>query len=116
MKTETIPELVAASAQKALSEYCERTLPQHVRHEIRLQAKQEGNAFTVMELYVHPHEEDSWIEQPIAQFRYAKGLWKLYYMDNDLRWRPYSRSKPSRDLQTLIDALDADETGIFWGW
>jgi hypothetical protein len=54
---------------------------------------------------------------PIARLRYAKAskTWTLYWRDRNLRFRRYDRIEPSVNVGVLIDEIDCDPTGIFWG-
>lgn len=67
-----------------------------------------------------PWREDygpEWTEQGIARFRYvAKDkLWTLYWRDRNQRWHKYDLVPPSADILKLLDEVDRDPTGIFWG-
>lgn len=62
-------------------------------------------------------EGERWVRLSVAQFRYdpdAK-LWTLYCADRNGRWHIYDDVDPSPDLVPLIEEVEADPTGIFWG-
>jgi len=58
-----------------------------------------------------------WVDISVAQFRYhpAKNLWTLYCADRNSRWHMYDEVAPTKSLQTLLEEVDEDPTGIFWG-
>ena len=58
-----------------------------------------------------------WTRLPIARLRYTKAskTWTLYWQDRSLRFHRYDRSEPSVNVYVLIDEIDCDPTGIFWG-
>lgn len=56
-------------------------------------------------------------EGSVARFRYNRktGLWTLYWADRNLRWHIYEHIPPARDLKVLVEEVERDPTGIFWG-
>jgi hypothetical protein len=54
---------------------------------------------------------------PVARLRYTKasGTWALYWRDRNLRFHRYDRIEPAVNVSKLIDEIDRDPTGIFWG-
>ena len=59
----------------------------------------------------------SWTRGPVAQFRYDDDSlrWTLYWRDRDQRWFEYDRIEPSVELADLLEEVNADPAGIFWG-
>ena len=53
----------------------------------------------------------------MAQLRYEPrmGSWALYWRNRNERWFRYPDADSSRDIQPLLDEIDAEPTGIFWG-
>lgn len=49
--------------------------------------------------------------------RYAakSATWTLYWSDRNDRWHRYELIGPTADIRTLLDEVDQDPTGIFWG-
>ena len=41
--------------------------------------------------------------------------WTLHWRYRNLRFHRYDRIEPSADVAALIDEIDRDPTGIFWG-
>jgi len=37
------------------------------------------------------------------------------YSDRNARWHRYELIEPSHEITTLLDEIDRDPTGIFWG-
>ena len=56
-------------------------------------------------------------ERDVAQFRYDDDSlrWTLYWRDRDQRWFEYDRIEPSIELADLLEEVNADPAGIFWG-
>jgi len=58
-----------------------------------------------------------WHDVPVAKFTYVKSidLWRLFCMLRDLAWHGYAPLPQSKDLGTLVEAVEKDPTAIFWG-
>jgi Protein of unknown function (DUF3024) len=114
-----IPEIVAKAATKQVEAFCETRIPAHVRDEIRLEYSLRGNAITIVERRPPwlPELGPDWSSMKIAQLRYDPDdrTWTLYCRDRNERWFLYYEVEPSRDVSPLLDEIDADPTGIFWG-
>ena len=54
---------------------------------------------------------------PVARLLYlAKNhRWTLYRTARNLHWHVYDRTQPASRIDTLLNEVDADPTGIFWG-
>lgn len=58
-----------------------------------------------------------WTRFPIARLRYTKSRteWSLYWRDRNLRFHRYDLVEPTAEIRRLMDEIDRDPTGIFWG-
>jgi len=41
--------------------------------------------------------------------------WTLYWRDRNQRWHRYDSAAPTSAIAALLEAMDRDPTGIFWG-
>lgn len=113
-----LPVLTLHLARTKLSAYCERRIPKHLRDQVRLELEFAENHITLLETRPHFRDPSQWTRLPVARFRFnaGAGTWALLSSSFGSKegWRPYP-TQPSRDLDKLIAALDADEKGVFWG-
>lgn len=108
-----LPETEKFRADRLLVEFCERRVPLHVRDQIRLLYNFSGNKVILIESRPVYYDPSRWTEMPVAQFEYneAAKTWNLYgYNRNDHRL-PVAKGA----LDALIEEVDSDRTGIFWG-
>ncbi len=58
-----------------------------------------------------------WTRQPVAQLRHEPSdhHWRLYCTDRNSRWHYYDMVEATPQLDELLDEIDRDPTGIFWG-
>ena len=114
-----IPWDVRTRAEMLLRRYCDKRVPDHARHQVRLEFEMRGSTATLVERRVPwrpitPDEE--WTRSPVARLRFdpATGQWSLDWRDRNRRWHPYD-FQPVEDLTELLAEVDRDPTGIFWG-
>lgn len=106
-------------AVAALRHYCEQRVQPHALHQVRVELRESRGAATIVERRA-PWREDygpEWTTLGIARFRYvAKDeLWSLYWRDRNAKWHRYDLIEPKQDVLVLLDEVDRDPTGIFWG-
>jgi Protein of unknown function (DUF3024) len=114
-----IPEAIVREVTRELDAFCEGRIPAELRDQIRLEYSVRGNAITIVERRP-PWREDfgpDWSSVKVAQLRFepAASAWALYCSDANDRWHRYSDAQPTNDLGPLLDEIDSDPTGIFWG-
>jgi hypothetical protein len=103
----------------AIRHFCEQRVPPHALHQVRLELEASRGAVTIVERRA-PWREDfvsQWTSLAIARFRYTAktGLWTLYSRDRNQRWHRYDPIAPDADILVLLNEVDRDPTGIFWG-
>ena len=107
-----VPDLDLA----AIRRYCELRIPPDARGQVRVEAQVTQNNVTITERRA-PWRDDSddWSEHPVARLRYTvkSGLWMLYWRDRNDRW--HRHTGPAANVLGLLDEIDHDATGIFWG-
>lgn len=114
-----VPELTRAVAVREVAAFLDGRVPAHAAHRVRLEFSVRGNAITLVERRApwRPELGPEWSSLKVAQLRYDAGVgaWSLYWRDRNERWHPYRFATASRDVGPLLDEIDRDPTGIFWG-
>lgn len=103
----------------AVRHYCEQRVPPHALHQVRSELVLTRGSVTIVERRA-PWREDygpEWTSRSVARLRYTatSGAWTLYWSDRNGRWRRYDLIEPTPDVRVLLDEVDRDPTGIFWG-
>lgn len=108
-----LPEIEQYRVDKLFKSFCEKRVPPHSRDQVRMSYKVTGSKVILIESRPHFQDLSIWIEMPIAQFEYsaATKAWSLYAYDRNDKRKPYSKGS----LEQLIQDVDQDLTGIFWG-
>lgn len=112
-----IPDAIRIVIESILVSYIEQKIPPHVRDKVRLSYRFRGNTITLFEhrpAYSAPGE---WTDVVIAQFRYDQrgNNWTLYCADRNSRWHRYYDLEPTEEFDLLLQEVNEDPTGIFWG-
>jgi len=109
----SLPETEQHRVKKLLSAFIDKRVPPHVRDQVKLICKVTGNRVTLSECRPYYNDPSTWSEMPIAQFEYdvAAKAWSLYAYDRNDKRKRYSKGP----LEQLIQEVDKDPTGIFWG-
>jgi hypothetical protein len=110
-----MPETDVARVQR----WCRARTPDHIRDEVRVELDVADRHVTIVECRP-PWRADlgpEWTRFPIARLRYVKatGLWSLFWRDRHQKFHAYDRVPASVNIETLLEEVDRDPTGIFWG-
>ena len=112
-----LTDLQQAHVDKLLSTYCAKRVPPQERSRVRVDYRIEGNAVILYEerpSFSPPYE---WQAMVVAKFTYVgtRREWRLSCQHRDRRWHSYQALPVANSLATLLDEVDSDPTGIFWG-
>jgi len=112
-----LPQYVRRYAEELIGKYCHGRVPEHLKERVRHLYKVKGNTITILEERPHFMRPLLWTLSPIAQFRYTSSskVWTLYCRDGNLKWWQFKPENPSTNLSDLINAVERDDTNIFWG-
>jgi hypothetical protein len=72
---------------------------------------------SLFESRLHLQGSGEWISMKVACFRKVSKTetWQLFWADRDSQWQPYSPLAFHRDIEKLLQAVEKNESGIFWG-
>ena len=106
-----------ARVSKLLQEYCDARVPPEIRAELEVKFRFDGNSLILFERRPAFNRPGDFVEPVVAKFRYyvERQEWVLYWRDRNQRWHRYERIPPSPAFDDLLEEVDADPTGIFWG-
>jgi len=112
-----IPDTVRLIIESTLISYIEQKIPPHIRNNVRLSYRFRGNTITLFEHRPAFRTPSEWTDIAIAKFRYDPrgNNWTLYCADRNSRWHKYYDLEPTEEFDLLLQEVDKDPTGIFWG-
>jgi hypothetical protein len=99
--------------------YCAAKVPREHQDQIRVEHRVRGRTVTILECRP-PWSEDlgpGWSENPQARMKYdaETSAWTLYWFDRYSRAHRYDLFEPHQPIQRVLDEIERDPTGIFWG-
>jgi len=111
-----LPTLVKQIVEQKLAKYCETKVPKQYQDQIKLSYKFNGNTVFLIESRPRFRSND-WYEMKIAKFKYdpSDGTWELFCADRNDKWHSYIETEHEKDFHLLLNAVEEDVTGIFWG-
>lgn len=103
---------------RAVGEFIEkRRPPPEIRSQLDFRAHIRN--FTVDLVEVRPvwNNPQESRETPIARIRWvaSQGVWRLYWMRQDLKWHAYPNLPETSSLAEALAEIDADPSGCFFG-
>ena len=112
-----LDELQKRRVNNILKKFCNDRIPSELKSDIKIEFSIMGNYVTLFEKRRYFKDPTQWTERKIAQFRYDlnENKWKLFWWRHTGKWYKYEDTKPKNNLQNLVDEVDKDPTGIFWG-
>ena len=115
MRGSTLTTFQQAHVAKALAPLL--AVPPHVDHQLRHGYRLEGPTIVLFESRPKFSHSSTWVDLDVAKFRFIKSRrrWLLYCQFRDSKWHAYEPLPEAPDLETLVDEVQRDPTGIFWG-
>lgn len=112
----TIPAEARASAKIALDAFCLDHSSPDGGDRLRYIYEFETNAALLLKQKPGFLNDDTWVSQAVARFRYseARDSWSLYWPDANGRWHRVTNVKAEKDIQTLLQVVISDPLGVFW--
>ncbi len=112
-----LPEIIKKGAEKKIAAFCDGRVPPELHDKLRHGFRFRGNSATLFETRPWFQNPKKWRELVVAQFRFDEQAktWALYCRDRNERWHSYDLVDPTANLDALLEEVDRDPTGIFWG-
>ena len=112
-----IPSDVRADAEEALTAFCRLHSSAVVSDQLRYTFEFEANAVLLQAQRPGFMNPDEWTTVPVAKLRYseARRTWSLYWSDANGRWHRLSSVPMANNIRILLQAIEADVSGVFWG-
>lgn len=122
--TESGPQALALSEfetkryEKLVAQFIERRRPPlHIRAEIDLGFRIDGQSVAIFEVRRHWRDESDMLERPIAKATYnkTKRNWKVFWRRADLKWHSYKPNAEVSSIEGFLEVVQKDEHGCFFG-
>jgi hypothetical protein len=104
--------------EKLVGDFIEKRRPEpSIRDKVDISFKVSGQSFEIFEIRPRWDDPDIKTEGSVAKATYIKKAksWKLYWKRSDMKWYWYEPFGQSESLEKVIEAIDQDQHGCFWG-
>ncbi|SFA84509.1 Protein of unknown function [Amycolatopsis marina] len=104
-------------ALRQVERWCAQKVPERMRDEIRVECKRRGRSLTIVERRApSPLLGSDWTEQKVAQLRLGEDdVWSVMWADRNGRWRSYPEAPRAAQPVPLLEEIDSNPHGVFWG-
>lgn len=92
-------------------------VPEHLWDQVKVEADVADRHVDIVEVRPPWNGVGEHTRFPIARLRYTKtsGLWTIHWRDRNLKFHEYTRKRPSKNIQSLLDYIESSGDPIFWG-
>jgi len=97
--------------------WCRERVPENLWDQVRVECEATDRHVTIYETRPPWDGQGERTQFPVARLRYSAstGLWSLYWRDPHLKFHEYTKKRPVKRVQTLLDYVGGHEDPIFWG-
>ena len=114
----TLSDFEIKRVEKLVGQFIERKRPaKHIRKELDFSFRISAQSFEIFEIRPQWNDPTKTTETPVARATYvkSKNIWKLYWMRADLKWHSYQPFPSSKSLEKILQVIEEDSHGCFWG-
>jgi hypothetical protein len=103
--------------EKIFTDYCDKKIPPQYRNELRVEFQIRGDEVSLFEVRPAWDDPTRWISMKVARFKkdHKTETWQLFWADRNSRWKTYPPLPYHRDIEKLLEEVEKNETGAFWG-
>ena len=105
-------------AEHEIKKYVEsKRPPEEMRNQIDIGYTYKNKAVELFEIRPKWDEPSVIDNHPFARAKYVKtqNIWKLYWIRANGKWETYQPNPEIKNITELIEILENDKTGCFWG-
>lgn len=103
--------------EKEVGGFCSRRVPDHLKDKVRLEYDIDNQNVIIYEVRPYWRDPKKHTRAPIAKLTYVKSrnIWKLYWKRASGKWERYEPKESDKVLSVLIQEIDKDPHGCFFG-
>lgn len=110
-------ELELKLIDKLVGEFCRNRVPAEIQNQLRYIYRVDGHDVFMAEDRPRWNKPDEWLALDFAKLKYIRKqtVWKLYWKRASGKWELYEPNSESRNLEKLIETINQDQYGCFFG-
>ena len=112
-----IPDLVKQVSELKVKKWCDQRVPAHVQDKLKYKHRLLGKNITIFECRPNWRNPKECTKMKVVQFRFSEitGKWSLYFIDRNDKSIRFKEAEPKKKIEDLIDIVENDKTGAFFG-
>ena len=112
-----ISEFETFKVEKLASQFCIGRNKHFPSDQLKICYRIDDQDLYIYEVRPHWKNPEEKIETMTAKIKYikSKGIWKLYWQRQNMKWHAYEPLELSKELKQLLDEVGKDPYGCFWG-
>ncbi len=113
-----LSEFETKRCEKLVAQFIEkRRPPQHVRREVDLSFRIQGQSVEIFEVRPHWHDKAKMLEHSVAKATYNKSNrhWNVFWQRADLKWHGYEPHPVVKSIDEFLALVEKDEYAFFFG-
>jgi len=110
-------EFELARIGKIVGGLCHRRSPPELKDQLSVEYEIKLHDVVIIEKRSRWDGSPGHTKTDVAKIKLVRTVneWRLFWMRADLRWHSYQPLASSRYMEDLVDEVDADPYGCFWG-
>jgi hypothetical protein len=94
-----------------------RRPPAEIRKQLDIAWGLDGQSLFIFEIRPLWNDPSTYEEYPFAKatFVKAKGIWKIYWLRQNLKWNSYDPTSQVKSIEAVFHTVNNDEYGCFFG-
>jgi len=112
-----ISEFEIFKTDKLAAKFCSDRSAHFPPDQLKICYKIEDQDLYITEVRPRWNKPDETTEMMVAKAKFikSKGIWKLYWQRQNMKWVVYEPMESSSELSELLDEIGKDPHGCFWG-
>jgi len=97
--------------------YCNKRNNPEIYDKLHLEYEIDNQSIILLEVRPHWQDPSRQIRSAFAKMRFVRSFkkWELYWKRQNLEWHQYDPFPESDSYVTLLDVIDEDQHGCFYG-
>ena len=112
-----LTDIEIQKVKKIVGRLCSERTPDHLKDKLRFEYQIEKQSVIIYEVRPFWNNPSEFTRMPISKLTYVRteNIWKLYWKRASGKWVLYEPKESSKDLKTLVEEIDKDSYGCFFG-
>ena len=110
-------DIILQKIKNEIGGLCSRRTPEQFKDKLRFEYEIDNQNVIIYEVRPAFHDPEEYTKMPFAKLTYviSKNIWRLYWKRASGKWMRYEPAKSKGSLKGLVQEIDDDIYGCFFG-